>query len=333
MFKGLLNRNGDAGDMEDAPKPVPLSVRFKAWWEGVDPEVLLKESSGDPEIDKEDPNSIHVDGEVTEIPQEMAGPRWPEDRVAFCRRLWEADEKDEVVHPGGADFTRTLFKPMPLDSSKSALDLSAGLGGGTRKMAKEEGLWMTGMEEDVELAELAAELSVQHGMGKKCPISGFDPATLELPERKFDGVLIRERLYNHPDKKHTLREVAKTLRPGGHIVLTDFVVASEEKRGEKAVANWLNRAAKGAHPWTVADHKKALKELNFDIRISEDETDDYHMMILEGWQRFVDALSKPDLTREFVNRMMPEAEAWLLLTRALESGGLRYHRFHAIKTK
>jgi hypothetical protein len=66
---------------------------------------------------------------------------WTDERVAFCRRLWAiSDEDNEMVEPGGAAYANTLLQGAALNSTKSALDLSAGLGGGVRRMVGGLGL-------------------------------------------------------------------------------------------------------------------------------------------------------------------------------------------------
>lgn len=301
---------------------IPFAIRFEAWWEGIDPNALLTRKRGS----DENPLAIQIDEDNEE--EDVA---WSEDRVSFCRRLWEVEEEDEVVHPGGADYTIKLMKPMNLSSEVSGADLSAGLGGGTRKMAKELNTYIDGYEEDVELAALANELSKKHGMERRTPIQHYNPEELELPARKFAGVLSRERTFRLKRKHQFLETVFNSLKPRGHLVLTEFVVLQESDIDSDPVQAWMQREPVEFDLWTAEDYRKTLVGFGMDCRIVEDETDDFRSILLQGWQRFVEGLSKPDLNREFINEMMQEAEYWLMLIRALESRKLRYYRYHAIR--
>jgi len=299
---------------------IPFSIRFKAWWEGLDPKALIAPRS-------EDDNPLAI--EVDDAPD--PNQQWTQGRIAFCRRLCEITDKDEVVDPGGAEYTFWLFKPMSLTSQVSAVDLSAGLGGGTRKTATDLNTYIDGYEMDSELAELAHALSVKHGVERRIPIAAYDPETFELPERKFNGILCRERLFRITNKDRFLGMTFNALRPRGHFVMTDFVLKTESDATDPTISAWLPKAANGSSLWTAEDYRATLTRLGMDIRIQKDETDEYRSMLLKAWSQFVVGLSKADLTRDFINDMMREAEYWLMLIRALESGKLRYVRLHAIR--
>ena len=302
---------------------VPFAVRFKAWWEGLDPDAMISKKPAEAEAN---PLAITIDH-----PEDEAPKIWPKTRIDFCRRLWEIGEKDEVVHPGGSDYTFWLMKPMGLTSEMTAVDMSAGLGGGTRKVARELNTYIDGYDPDGELAEFGHELSTKHRMDRRVPIKGYDPDDFQLPENRFGGVLVRERLFRIQDKEHFLKMLYCALKPRGHMVVTDFVVKNDRDANSPEIMAWLSRESSSAELWSSTDYRQALISYGMDLPIAEDETDEYRAMLLQGWSRFVAGLSKPDLTRDLVNDMMREAEYWLMLIRALESGKLRYYRYHAIR--
>jgi hypothetical protein len=67
------------------------------------------------------------------------------------------------------------------------------------------------------------------------------------------------------------------------------------------------------------------------IHSLDDKSDEYRKIILTNWDNFVQGLKREDLTRSLVNNLMVEADYYLRLVRALESGKLRYLRIHASK--
>lgn len=300
---------------------IPFSIRFKAWWEGLEPGALVTKKPGAP-----------VSAAAIQIDEpEEPGKTWPESRLSFCRRLWQIEDEDEVVEPGGAEYTGWLLKPMNLSAEVSAIDLSAGLGGGTRKSCKDLNTYIDGYEMDTELAEEAAHLSKKHGVDKRVPIHAYDPESLELPVKKFMGALCRERLYRINHKESYLQTVFNSLRPRGHLIVTDFVVIKASDEDHPTIQAWLARAPEGVRLWTAEDCRKTIVGYGMDMRICEDETDRFRSILLKGWAQFVGGLTKQDLTRDFINDMMREAEYWLMLIRALESGKLRYYRYHAMR--
>lgn len=304
-------------------------VRFKAWWEGLEPEAVVKrdtsaESGGAGTASSA--SAIEVD-----VPTEDDGPQldWPESRLSFCRRLW--GEEWDVVRPGRAEYSVQLVRPMALNNQNSLLDVSAGLGGGTRQIHKELGVWVTGQDREPELAEHGNAISNRTGLGRQAPISAFDPETVAYKPQSFDGALLREMLFELPSRDAFLEKVADAVRPFGHIVLTDLMLKDEEAASNGSVRAWLSREPEGASPAVVGSYTPILEELGFDVRVEEDETEVYMSHVLRGWGAFVQGLSKEDLSRDFVSRMMIEAEFWLYRMRVLESGQVRFYRYHAIK--
>lgn len=327
-------------DAEAGDGYIPFLERFKGWWNGGAPPERVRKRRTAPNTRKPretappqeqsgapDPQAITVD----EPSDTDAGPRWPDSRVDFCRRLWAVDDEDEMVEPGGAAYCADLLKPTAVDSSKAALDLSAGLGGGVRYLAKQSGLWMTGMEPDEELAERAHELSCAHGMARRAPITAYDPEKLRLPKRKYYVILMRERLYRVRDKGEALKTIRGALKPQGHLILADFALAQDSSAEAKAVTAWTALEPERPPLWTMEQYRRALRSVGVDLRVFEPDSERYRGLILGGWARLVDGLRREELTRPFVDNMMREAEYWVRLARALESGELVYLRAHCMR--
>ncbi|MBP5856880.1 methyltransferase domain-containing protein [Marivibrio halodurans] len=327
MAIGERNKGGRRAD--NVPDgSIPFAVRVKAWWEGVNPRHLMGVGRGMGE-------RADVVGPPPREPEETG--RWTASRRSFCQRLWGEDENDEVVRPGGSQYSLELAKPMGLDSTKSAIDLAAGLGGGTRRLASALDLWIVGYESDAELAGHAMELSRRHGQERRAPIHALDEETFDLPEKSVDGILMRERFNRIRNKPKLLDTAFNALRPRGHLIITDFVLRDEAALADPLVTRWLKfdaqRAPGGLEStlWTMADLKRELLSKRLDLRIYEDESEKYSSMLRAGWARFADGLDKSEMTKTFGRMMLSEAEYWLLLGNALDSGALRYVRAHAIR--
>jgi SAM-dependent methyltransferase len=329
--KRLVGVDENAHDKDDGY--VPLMVRFKAWWEGIELETALRaDEDGQPNVAHPVTENPNTNSNAIEVDiKDENGPlkSWPDARLNFCRRLW--GEEFEVVRPGGTEFSVRLVRPMALTSENSLLDLSAGLGGATRQIHKDLGVWVTGLERNPELARQAAVLSKMKGLDRKVPITAYEPARISLKPASFDGALIRETLYTTPDRETFLRKVADSIRPLGHLVLTDLMLTDEEARNDRRVKAWLKRDVADASPDIVGAYTPVLEELGFDVRVEEDESDIYNAYVLQGWATFVEGLSREDLDRELVSLMMIEAEFWVNLMRALQAGKVRLCRIHAIK--
>lgn len=313
-------------DAEPDDGYIPILDRFRRWWRGddagdADAGVTLVARDGDT-----GPESIMVDSADTEDDVH----KWTDGRVAFCRRLWAtSDEDDEMVEPGGSAYCNALLTPAAVNSSKSILDLSAGLGGGVRYLVGALGLWVTASEPDRELAKRAQQISKKRGLGKRAPITVYDPETLTLPANKYHAVLLRERLYRMQDKGHVLSTIRQSLKPKGSLILTDFALASDAAGDSALVSTWKAKHAEPPELWALETYREAVEGTGMTIHVLDGNFTDYRAMILTGWSQFIDGLTREDLTREFVNIMMREAEYWLSLERALGSGDLVYLHCHA----
>ncbi len=323
MSSGQTTRDYDPNDGY-----VPFKQRFLAWWEGVEASTLVNADDAEPEMmAAPDPNAIIVDSQTEE-----ERPVWSEERIRFARRLWEKQPEDEVVAPGGADYSVSLFQAMELGRSSTVLDLSAGLGGGTRRAARTLNTTIDGRESDPDLAHAASALSDRHRMFRMAPIEHYDPDSFELNERHYDGILVRETLFRHRNKNRSFEMLYNALKPRGHLILTDIVLPNEAAAGSRVLKGWMERMPKGIVLWTADNYKRTFRAKGMDIKDYADESDDHRAMILKSWHSFVGSLSKDELTRDFVDEMMLEAEYWMLLLRALEFGALRFMRAHVVRT-
>ena len=312
---------------------IPFKLRFKAWWEGVEIDALRDEPPISDQDDLEQATNIVIDPSSDETKEHN---HWPDDRVEFCRRLWGAaqnpkDDHDECVFPGGNLYCLHMAEVMALNGNVALLDLSSGLGGGLRLIVEKYGLWAVGMEPDENLAKKAMALSVEHKLNKNAPITTFDRNALDLPEEKFGGAMMRDLLCSVQNKAEFLKTVHGALRPHGHLVIEDFVLANPDAGDDPAVKSWLAKDDRHPSLSTPKGIKDSIKQLGMNIHSLDDKSDEYRKIILNNWDNFVQSLKREDLTRSLVNNMMVEADFYLRQVRALESGKLRYLRLHASK--
>ncbi len=302
---------------------IPFNIRFQGWWKGVDPASLLEDGDDDY---NDHPEAIHIDEEPEEDRE-----YWNPDRIDFLTRLWGGEDQDEVISPGGIEYSLMLAKPMGLDSTKTVLDLAAGLGGATRMLAKEFGVWIEGMESDVDLAEKGNELSIKYGMERRAPIVGFDPEKLQLKEGRFDAIIMRESMYKFRRKDQVLKSMYDSLKPSGHLMMTDFVLKSQSSPDNPMVAAWLDGHDTKPMLWSMDEYKRAIVKTRMNLHVHEDRTDEFRIQALTAWAEYVSKLTKDDLTRQIVNQLMEEAQYWLRLIRAMETGEVKFMRIHATK--
>lgn len=305
------NHSGQARADKDGAS---LRDRFKAWWEGYD---LLDTPNAPAALEPEIRHEIHYD------PPKQ---RWETSRVTLVQKVWG----EGFTTPGGRDHILTMIKIFGLDPSMSALDLGAGLGGATRLMCGDFGVWVIGFEADENLAEAGMALSVKAGMGDKAPIHGFDPATFEHKQKSIDCVFSKEFMFSVADKPKLLKAIEDLLKPKGQFLFTDFVLAKPHLRTPTLEA-WIENEPQTPHPWALEDYQEALAGLYLDIRVAEDMTKAFRAMVIKGWADYTESTARGSVDTESAPALVDEVELWTRRIQAIDSGDLKVCRVHAFK--
>ncbi|HWA42797.1 MAG TPA: methyltransferase domain-containing protein [Hypericibacter adhaerens] len=303
-----------------APKP-PFKQRFMAWWEGVEVDEL------DPaELAKRGPQQKDTVRKV-KIDKKPA-LEWETPRVKLLQTIWGPG----FAMPGDKEFCLWLAKPAGLNPTMTVAELGAGLGGFARALHEEFGLWISGFEQDPELARAAQEYSVMAGLGKKAPIFGFDPELIELRESGHDCIFARDLFYRVEDKNKLLQTVEKALKPRGQLLFTDFIRVGPTDEMRPTYMAWQAGEPDGTDPWTLPKYKTACSERRLDLRVVEDITKQLRGTVIKS---LADLLEKAEVIREDPRMAEPLAEHVALWTRrvaAIDSGDIACFRFHAFKT-
>ncbi len=252
----------------------------------------------------------------------------PLDRTTVAQWLWGPG----FIMPGDEHYVLELVKPFGLTPAMSMLDLSAGLGGPARAIAQAYGTYITGLERSPERAKRGMEMSVAANLGKRATVAQFNPESIELRPNSFDCILGRGSTYSVVEKERMLRVVFQGLKPRGQFLLNEFTVdPALSKRPE--LAAWMARETFPPVLWTIEQYNDCLTSLGFDIRVVEDVTLDYRMMIVAGWARLIKEVDLKTMARSHLRVVVNEAELWALRIAALESGALRVYRLHALANK
>ena len=302
---------------------IPLKVRFSAWWQGYDPKDIY---AGDPQALEFDTGRKKAVVEPAAGPPKKKVPLWTADRIQVAERLWGPG----MHTPGGDAHVEALVKPFGLNPTVTVLDLGAGLGGCSRAMAKTFGSWVTGLEQWEILAEAGMVRSRMAGLDKKAPIDSWDPATTQLKPRGYNCVFAKESFFTIADKARLFDQIATTLRPGGQLCFTDYVLPEAAKPTE-AVETWMGHEPQEPFICSAQDTLDLLAHNQLEVRISEDITDMHQALILQGWRDLTHALAPGTVAPETVPHLVNEAELWARRGAVLRSGDLRVYRFYALK--
>lgn len=311
------NRAPAAGQSDDY---VPFAVRFRAWWDGVEPEAVVKKDEQPAEAAPTSRRSqlIVVDKSDNAPFEETDG------RAERKYRLWGRIYGEGASFPGGTETSSKLGKDLGILKPHRVLDLGTRLGDMTRIVALQFGATVTGMEPDFELATLGMKLSDIKGLADTAGVRHYDPATLEITGDPYDFIMLRDRLFGMEAREHVLSRMVAALKPRGRILLTDLVPARADVVGSREIQALCKSEKRTVAPWTLGEFQEICNSHGMYIRSFRDETDVHCQHLILGWTNFAEQLANERIDRVFVDVLMEEAERVKRRLSAIKNGRLRF---------
>jgi len=127
----------------------------------------------------------------------------------------------ESYHPGGADLTRHLADALSLEACERVLDVAAGIGTTALLLAAERDVDVLGVDlgaSQIARARARADAAV---LGERARFEFGDAERLPVDDGAFDAVVCECAFCTFPDKATAATELARVLRPGGRVGITD----------------------------------------------------------------------------------------------------------------
>jgi SAM-dependent methyltransferase len=137
-------------------------------------------------------------------------------------------------HPGGAALTRRLADAMALRPGQSVLDVACGIGTTALLLARERAVKVTGVDLGVVQVDQARAQASQHGFDRVVRFEVGDAERLPVEDESFDAVVCECALCTFPDKATAAAEIARVLRPGAKVGITDIWLEADRLEPELA---------------------------------------------------------------------------------------------------
>jgi SAM-dependent methyltransferase len=268
-----------------------------------------------------------VDSEVTVRKVEPAARVvWPAARIELVHQLWGSG----FVFPGGEIETLRLARPLGASAATSLLIVGVGSGGPAGSVATNMGTWVTGMESDPSLLASACKLFTKNALGKKVSIKAWNPAQPDFVARSHHHCLALEALARARPEP-ILDGLARVLKPGGQLVLTELTAAAPLDRLDPTVIRWSALEARDPADVPLGiSVTRMLGRVGLDVRVSEDISTRHMEQAMLGWRVMLRELRDHKPSRQEAIQMVSEAELWLLRRRLIRNGKLRMMRWHAM---
>ena len=151
------------------------------------------------------------------------------------------DENDKSSIGEATDrFNDVMISKLPVGPGARVLDLGCGIGKPTVALAKATGASVVGISINQNQVDLGTERAAEEGLADRVTFQVADAHDLPFEDNSFDAVLAFESIV-HMKRLPALNEVARVLKPGGRVALTDLFKL-DEKDSSAADSGFLTQA-------------------------------------------------------------------------------------------
>ena len=166
-------------------------------------QVLQRLAAGDPQLESCFGNHVHWG-------------YWKDPHPSVQSALQEFPQAAEAL-------TRLMLDQAHIQAGQRVLDVGCGFGGTIASLNQNwDGLALTGLNLDARQIERARQL-VQPRAANTIDWIVADACALPLAAESLDVVIAVECIFHFPSRQAFLKEAQRVLRPGGRLVLSDFV--------------------------------------------------------------------------------------------------------------
>jgi SAM-dependent methyltransferase len=204
----------------------------------------------------------------------------------------------------------------------SILDIGSGPGGADLALVRDHAAAsVVGIDFQPEFVDLANARAAGAGLGERVSYQLTKPGRLPFADASFDVVFSKDAILHEPDKATLYTEVFRVLRPGGHLLVGDWLRAEGDDLDEQ-VAAFVERAGGDFTMVSLRDIRELVERIGF----TDIETEDRRAWYLGEATAELDQLRgdmRPRLIERFGEQTADDAITfWEILVASVSTGAL-----------
>jgi ubiquinone/menaquinone biosynthesis C-methylase UbiE len=172
----------------------------------------------------------------------------------------------ERLHPGGAKLTSRLIGALEARRGQTLADIACGPGASALQLARETGCEVIGIDLSPQNVADASRSAAEAGLADRVSFTCGDAESLPLADASIDGALCECALCTFPEKTAAAAELARALRPGARLALSDMTVAGKLPPELRTVAAWVACIADAR---SLAEILALLEDAGLDVTRTE----------------------------------------------------------------
>ncbi len=186
----------------------------------------------------------------------------------------------DILHPGGLELTGYLGTMLELNAMDRLLDVACGRGASAVYLAKRFGCHVTGLDFGPDNIAVAETHSSAEGISHLTTFQEGDAEQLPFEDGTFDVIISECSFCTFPEKVKAVREMARVLRSGGRLGITDVTVSGPLPEDIQSLLSWVACVAGAGSPelyistlkeagfadFVIEDHRDSLLEMANEVR-------------------------------------------------------------------
>ncbi|MCX4966352.1 methyltransferase domain-containing protein [Streptomyces sp. NBC_00654] len=139
---------------------------------------------------------------------------------------WDSTADDRSLNQATDRLTDLVAAQLAGAPGRRLLDVGCGTGRPALRIARATGVRVSGVSVSAEDIDLARTRAAAAGLADRVEFRYADACALPFEAASFDGAWAIESMMHIPDRTAALTEIARTLRPGSPLVVTDVLLRS-----------------------------------------------------------------------------------------------------------